>query len=170
VPKGLKRYQQTGDLHYVTFSCYRRLPYLGTPRSRDVFEEVLEITRRRHNLWINAYVVMPEHVHLLLSEPGTSLLAVALKALKRESARRLKDSENAHFWQARYYDFNVYSEKKRAEKVDYIHRNPVKRELAREPEEWLWSSARHYATGGEQHVVQITSRYTEQKAVRTSFE
>jgi putative transposase len=165
MPKGLKRYQQTGDLHYVTFSCYRRLPYLDKPRARDIFEEVLEIMRRRHNLWINAYVVMPEHVHLLLSEPEKSLLAVALKALKQESARRLKDSETAHFWQARYYDFNVYSEKKRAEKVDYIHWNPVKRKLVSEPEEWPWSSARHYATGGEQLRVQITSRYTEQKAV-----
>jgi putative transposase len=165
MPKGLKRYQETGDLHYVTFSCYRRLPYLATPHARSTFEEVLEITRRRHNLWINAYVVMPEHVHLLISEPESSLLAMTLKALKQESARRLKSSEDAHFWQARYYDFNVYSEKKRAEKVDYIHRNPVKRGLANEPEDWPWSSARHYATGGEQYAVQITSRYTEQKAV-----
>ncbi len=160
MPKGLKRYQQTGDLHYVTFSCYRRLPFLDTPHARSTFEEVLEIVRRRHDLWIHAYVVMPEHVHLLISEPESSLLSVALKALKQESAKKLKDADRAHFWQARYYDFNVYSEKKRAEKVDYIHWNPVKRDLVSAPEDWVWSSARHYASGGEQFAVQITSRYT----------
>jgi hypothetical protein len=59
VPKGLVRYQQTGNLHFVTFSCYRRLPYLGTPALRELFEESLEKMRIKYDFYLNAYVVMP---------------------------------------------------------------------------------------------------------------
>lgn len=69
VPWGLRRLQQTNDLHFVTFSCCRRQPKLGTPGSRDVFERSLEQVRRRNKLYVTGYVVMPEHVHLVLSEP-----------------------------------------------------------------------------------------------------
>ena len=64
-----------------------------------------------------------------------------------------------HFWQPRYYDFNVWSEKKRIEKLRYIHRNPVRRELVKNPEDWQWSSYRHYLTG-EVGVVEIESQWT----------
>ncbi len=82
---------------------------------------------------------MPEHVHLLVSEPERATLAVALQALKQSVARRLI-AHSPHFWQARYYDFNVYTRKKRVEKLRYMHRNPVKRGLVQEPQDWPWSS------------------------------
>ena len=82
MPKDLVHYQQTGDLHFVTFSCYRRLPYLGTPAMRELFEDSLEKMRLKHDFHINAYVVMPEHVHLLISEPKPTILAKAIQALK----------------------------------------------------------------------------------------
>jgi putative transposase len=66
----------------VTFSCYRRLPYLGTPAMRELFEESLEKMRMKYDFYINAYGVMPEHVHLLISEPKRAILAKALQALK----------------------------------------------------------------------------------------
>jgi putative transposase len=67
-----------------------------------------------------------------------------------------------HFWQARYYDLNVWSERKRIEKLRYMHRNPVKRGLVETPEDWEWSSFRHYATGAE-GVVEIESQWTARK-------
>ena len=73
-------------------------------------------------------------------------------------ARRLIGDQK-HFWQARYYDFNVYTAKKRIEKLRYIHRNPVKRGLAAEPGNWQWSSFRHYLTG-EDSGVEIESQWT----------
>ncbi len=91
---------------------------------------------------------MPEHVHLLISEPQRETLARALQALKQSVARRLI-GEQRHFWQARYYDFNVWTEKKRIEKLRYMQRNPVARGLVERPEDWAWSSYRHYVTGGE---------------------
>jgi putative transposase len=92
---------------------------------------------------------MPEHVHLLVSEPRRESLAVGLQALKLLVALR---SEQKPFWQARYYDFNVFAESKRAEKLDYMHWNPVRRGLVERMEQWPWSSYRSYCTGEEGRV------------------
>ena len=99
---------------------------------------------------------MPEHVHLLVREPQQGALATAIQALKLSVVRH---SAQRPFWQARYYDFNVYSADKVTEKLDYMHRNPVKRGLVERPEDWLWSSYRHYATG-QPGTVEIESRWT----------
>jgi len=97
---------------------------------------------------------MPEHVHLLLSEPSDSEapLATALQALKLSVSKRLQQRP---FWQLRYYDFNVFAHNKRVEKLKYMHRNPVVRGLAPRPEDWRWSSYRHYLFD-EPAPVQIT--------------
>ncbi len=110
MPWGLRRYQHTRDLHFLTFSCYRRQPNLGTPSSRARFESSLEKTRAHYNFHVLGYVVMPEHVHLLVTEPEKELLAKAIQALKQSVSRHLGNGEP--FWQSRYYDFNVRTEKK----------------------------------------------------------
>lgn len=153
---GLKRYQQNGDFHFVTFSCYQRKPYLSIPANRTLFEEVLETMRLRYQFLVLGYVVMPEHVHLLVTEPTNVPLAKALMALKISTSKRLNYSP---LWQARYYDFNVFSGDKQVEKLRYIHRNPVRRELVDRPEEWEWSSFRHYLTGAR-GTVEIESSWT----------
>ena len=102
---------------------------------------------------------MPDHVHLLLSEPERKKLALVLQMLKQMVSRSLRDVKAQPFWQARYYDFNVWSEQKRVEKLRYIHRNPVKRGLVERPEDWLWSSFHHYLTG-EEGVIEIESHWT----------
>ncbi len=74
-----------------------------------------------------------------------------------------------HFWQVCYYDFNVRTEKKRIEKkLKYMHRNPVKRGLVTRPEDWEWSSFRHYLTG-EEGVVEIESWWTGRSRERMGF-
>ncbi len=145
----LERWQVSGNLHFVTFSCYQRLRYLGSAAARDLFEEALARMAYCHRFEVVGYVVMPEHVHLLLSEPETGLLSVGLQALKLAVSKR---SEERPFWTARYYDFNVFTEAKRVEKLGYIHRNPVKRGLVEQPEEWRWSSCRYYQTGKQGRV------------------
>jgi len=119
----------------------------------------LERVRRDYGLCVYGYVVMPEHVHLLLNEPDRNTFAQAIKSLKQGVARRLALRAKDSFWQARYYDFNVWSEGKFVEKLRYIHRNPVKRGLVERPEDWRWSSFRHYASG-EVGVVEIESQWT----------
>lgn len=154
--KGPVRYQQCGCFHFLTFSCYRRLPYLGSAQARSLFERSLEAMRIRYSFVVCGYVVMPEHVHLLVSEPKKAPLSKAIQALKLSVSVQSKERP---FWQARYYDFNVHSEQKRIEKLRYMHRNPVKRGLVAKPEEWVWSSFRHYATG-ETGTVEIESFWT----------
>jgi len=120
-----------------------------------MFEQALEQARVKYEFFVYGYVVMPEHVHLLVSEPECYTLATAIKAIKPSVARR-QVKTGKHFWQGRYYDFNVGTPQKRVEKLKYIHRNPVHRGLVERPEHWPWSSYRHYATG-EVGTVQIDS-------------
>ncbi|HEU5454020.1 MAG TPA: transposase, partial [Terriglobales bacterium] len=101
------------------------------------------------------YVVMPEHVHLLISEPRRGTPSTVMQVLKQTVARRLllKPTQPLlweplqHFWQKRFYDFNVWSAHKWTEKLKYMHENPVRRGLAPSPELWEWSSYRAYAYG-----------------------
>jgi putative transposase len=124
-----------------------------------VFEQELERVRLRYELVVTGYVLMPEHVHLLISEPNQASLSVAIQVLKQQSSRKLKNPDEPQFWQRRYYDFNVWSHAKASEKLKYMHRNPVARGLVAKPEEWPWSSFRHYATG-KIGTVEIESEWT----------
>ncbi|MBV8631827.1 MAG: transposase [Silvibacterium sp.] len=166
MPPGLKRYQQTQHFHFITFSCYRRQPFLETSTAKDITERILEETRTRQGLRIAAYVLMPEHVHLLTDEPVEDTLATFLQIFKQLTSRELKPSAEKQFWQKRYYDFNVTSKEKRVEKMRYIHRNPVRRGLVTRPEDYRWSSFNHYATG-EVGTVEIEPEWTVQRRQRT---
>jgi putative transposase len=156
MPSRLKRFQNTGELHLLTVSCHDRQPYFSTPQSRKLFEEALESARRRYVFFVYAYVVMPEHVHLLVSEPKRESLSQVMQALKTSVS---KQSKPRPFWLTRYYDFNLHASEKRTEKIRYIHRNPVKRGLVNNPEDWEWSSFRHYFTG-EKGRIEIESEWT----------
>ena len=105
---------------------------------------------------------MPEHFHLLISEPQEKHPSTVMQALKLGFARRVLAAQRRrshpsqahrfeyrprHVWQKRFYDFNVWTSRKRAEKLDYMHQNPVKRGLVAAPEQWRWSSYRFYAYG-----------------------
>ena len=152
------RYQHTGEFHFLTFSCYRRRPYLASVAAMELFEDALERVRLRYRFVVAGYVVMPEHVHLLENEPRRALLSRAIQALKLSVSVRGRERP---FWQAHYYDFNVSSHAKFVEKLRYIHRNPVRRGLVAKPEDWRWSSHRHYQTG-IRGSVEIESAWTAQ--------
>jgi putative transposase len=157
MPWGLQCFHETGQLHFLTFSCYKRRPNFGNAPSRTTFETSLEQVRERHGLCVYGYVVMPEHIHMLVNEPGQGSLSRVMQSLKQSVARTLALREPDPFWQARYYDFNVWSERKFVEKLRYIHRNPVARGLVARPEDWR-SSFRHYANG-EVSRVEIESQW-----------
>jgi putative transposase len=152
MPTGLKRYQTSGHDHAINFCCYQHLPYLESPASRDLFEQSLESARRKYQLEIYAYVVMPDHVHLLVSEPPIEPLSKAIQALKLSVS---KQSPQRPFWQDRYYDFNVITRQAFIDKREYIHRNPVSAGLVENPKDWPHSSYMSYLTQ-EQRSVFIT--------------
>ena len=143
---------------------------MNSPAICTLFLKTLEKARLRFSLSVYGYVIMPEHIHLLLSEPGSGTLAEAIHFLKLSSAKPRQSSsarhgDPGHFWQKRYYDRNLRSYSDLMEKLRYIHRNPVKRELCRNPGDWPWSSFRHYAIG-EVGLVEIESEWTAQKRQR----
>ena len=156
MPSRLKRYQQAGGAHFLTFSCHGRLPYLNHPAACEPFLRSLEQTRRGYAFHVFGYVLMPEHVHLLVDEPRSGSLSRALQALKTSVS---KQSAQRPFWLPRYYDFNVHGQGTMSQKLRYMHRNPVGRGLAARPEDWPWSSYRHYLTG-EVGIVEVESNWT----------
>ncbi len=80
--EGLHRFYGGNDLHFLTFSCYRRLPLFRNTAHCDLFLKILDRVRRRYRFVVLGYVVMPEHVHLLVSEPQRETLSTAIQALK----------------------------------------------------------------------------------------
>jgi len=120
----LRRLYGRRDLHFVTFSCYRRRPYLGTVRARNRFVNILDEVRYRHGFELAGYVVMPEHVHLLISEPPRGTPSTVLQVLKQKVSRALRGKRQASpkqfafrfdaipeeapaFWLRRFYHLNV---------------------------------------------------------------
>jgi len=158
MPHGLKRFQRAEALHFITFSCLNRLPFLDAPEPKETVEIILEQTRARHQASVYAYVLMPEHIHLLINEPPSILVAQFLKALKQIVSRKLR-GDRPQFWQPRYFDANIRGETARSEVIRYIHRNPVKRGLVASPGDYRWSSFNHYATG-IRGAVEIESEWT----------
>jgi len=158
----LIRHYGRGHLHFITFTCYRRLPLLRSIRARNAFVQILGETRDRSGFSLVGYVVMPEHIHLLISEPAKSTPSTVIQVLKQRVSRRLRRKKHKsaeqlslafeggedslpRFWQRRFYDFNVWSLKKRVEKLHYMHMNPLKRKLVGHPKDWPWSSFSFYS-------------------------
>ena len=176
MPSGLHRTYGAHHLHFITCSCYRRLPFLGSAPARNQFLATLEQTRQRFRFVIVGYVVMPEHIHLLVTEPEVGTPSTVMQVLKQRTARALlpkkkhkdpgqrdlfgEETSQRAFWQARFYDFNVWTTKKRVEKLRYMHRNPVKRALVESPEQWRWSSYLFYLLG-ETGPVRVNQGWTE---------
>ena len=164
MPDGLKRLHRSGQSHFLTFSCYLRRPFLAKMQMEETFLRALEMVRRRFKMRVYGYVVMPEHVHLLVSEPRDGLLPKAMQILKsrvsilarREGQRKVNEEP---FWQARYFDHNVRNYAGFVTQLRYIHRNPVKRGLCASPEEYPWSSFRAWATG-EIGIVEVENEWT----------
>ena len=93
VPPKPTRYHDQRCLHFITFSCYRRAPLLGSPAARVAFENELERVRHWYGCYVAGYVVMPEHVHLLISEPERSQLYVVIQMLKQITSRKLRTAD-----------------------------------------------------------------------------
>jgi len=164
MPKNLKRFTGRNDLHFITFCCYQRRRLLDSVRSRNLVIRILGEVRAKYAFALVGYVIMPEHVHLLISESASVPPAKIVQVFKQRVSRRLRGKKRAkknqltlrfpepladlrRFWQRRYYDFNIYSRKKLWEKLQYMHANPVEERLVQHPRDWPWSSWSNYATG-----------------------
>jgi len=168
-----RRYFHPGQLQFITTRTYRRTPIFSSDRFRRDFVEALTQLRLEMQFLLVGWVFMPDHFHLLIKPEPADTTSLILQRLKDQTARRIlaalrKQPENSccrkmlarfrlppsvhdesHYrvWQRRFYPFNVYSERKRLEKLDYMHNHPVKRGLVSSPDQWPWSSWRFYYLG-----------------------
>ncbi len=158
----LARVEVPKQLRFLTFSCYQRLPLFQNDRIKDAFAERLEFSRRELGFRLKAWVIMPEHVHLMLAPPPSCTVRHFLSHLKGVFAQRVihrwRELEapvlgkirgpdgRYHFWQeGGGYDRNIFTDTERNEKLLYIHENPVRRGLSTTSTDWAWSSARWHA-------------------------
>jgi putative transposase len=160
VPTRLKRYYGAQDLHFITCSCYHRLPILGSARRRDWFLQVLEETRQQYQFVVYGYVVMPEHFHLLISEPEKANPSVLMKVLKQRFACDYARSVVDRGHKCGFGPMAGTKESGRSVSMISMSgatasglRNCaistaiLKRGLVSEPDQWRWSSFRSYAYG-----------------------
>lgn len=169
--KRCHRINAPGHAHALTFSCFRRQPFLSKERSCLWMIEAIDQARARHGFHLWAYVLMPEHVHLLIlpADPHARISEI-LSSVKQPVAKRAARFIRRHapeflprmtdrqpngratlrFWQrGGGYDRNIWDPRYIRELIDYIHANPVRRGLCPRPQDWRWSSAGdHLGIGG----------------------
>ena len=157
-----QRYNDPGHAHFLTYSCFHRQPFLSRDRVKGWLCDALTRGLDEHEFHLWAYVVMPEHLHLVVY-PTTAMYdissflkstkqSVALKAVAHvrttapEFLVHMKDGQGRRrFWQrGGGYDHNLWTWERIWDKIDYIHANPVRRGLCNRPADWIWSSAADY--------------------------
>ncbi len=149
-----------GVPHYVTFSTYQRRQFLAPERTKSIVVESLQMCLQSHRATCHGFVIMPDHVHAILSIDPTSKIASFLQPWKKTSSYRIGQFYKQEFstyrahcprdcpiWQAKYYSYLIESDEKLSEKLDYMHNNPVVACLTRNYLDWNWSSAPFYAEG-----------------------
>jgi putative transposase len=145
------RYNEPGHAHALTFSCFHKQPLFTKDKVKDLFIRSLESARTKHNLLLWAYVIMPDHVHLLIFPQSDNYsISSMLAGIKRPVAFWANSAGHCtapQFWQAGGgFDRNINSAKAAWAEIDYLHHNPVRRGLCASPEQWRYSSAA-YLTG-----------------------
>ena len=168
--KQIRHFHQPGDLHELTFSCYRRLPLITNDSWRQLLCRSIDRAIRNQAYRLVAFVLMPEHLHLLVLPTAAKVeIENLLSAIKQPYSVRIKKILQANsspllekltvrerpgkmvfrYWQeGPGYDRNLCSLSAVVAAIDYIHENPVRRGLVRYASDWKWSSARWYASEG----------------------
>lgn len=165
-----RHYYGLNHLHFITASTYRRAKLFDSQRFRRHFIQTLAELRNELNFKIIGYVLMPEHFHLLIWPSQVADPSRTVRSLKERTAKFILANLQANrerrwckkmlkaltlpptvhlhgphrVWQRRFYDLNVWSERKLQEKLDYMHANPVMRGLVDSADQWAWSSFRFY--------------------------
>jgi putative transposase len=161
--KRCKRYDETGQAHYLTFTCFQNQPFLKGNKARQWLIDSIKSAKLKHSFDLWAWVIMPEHLHVLIfpnegirirdilfsiKEPVARLASKFVQREAPEFIPRMLDLQPngksvIRFWQrGGGYDRNILSVEELHEKIKYIHNNPVRRELITSPDNWEWSSYR----------------------------
>ena len=171
-----KSYNIAGHAHELTFSCFRRYPFLKAEHCCQWLAEAILAARERHDFALWGYVFMPDHVHLIIFPRGEQYeISRILEAIKRpvgvqairylqatsspwlnRLTRRRGQRTERLFWQSGGgYDRNITSPRTLLRMLDYLHENPVRKGLVTRAQDWLWSSIGHYAGASSPLLVDV---------------
>jgi putative transposase len=166
--KSLRKFDDNSYAHFITTNTYRNHPFFRDERLSQILLDELGFYSAKLGFALIGYVIMPDHVHLLLwwdseekPELGISNIVGRIKTMTSKRAKRylfyggveyvdrLADvgqpiQRPFRLWQPGFYDFNIFSEEKLLEKLNYIHNNPVSAGLVLSPDDYEWSSYRLY--------------------------
>jgi REP-associated tyrosine transposase len=159
----LRHYDNLETARFITFCCYHRYKLLVDDTIIRIVIDCLKATLEKYNIKIFGYVIMPEHLHLVLQPPSNIKLGIVIGYFKSISAYKalaqmrenkdvrlsklkvkLEGKTRTVFWQRRCYDHNCRTLETTLEKINYCHKNPVVRELVNSMDEWKWSSYNWY--------------------------
>ncbi len=172
------RYYRESHLHFLTTSTYRRARLFDSLRFKEHFIHTLDELRKKMRFRLIGYVLMPEHFHLLIWPVGAADPSKIMASLKERTAKfmiknlklhheyawcekmlkiielpaSVHDEASYRVWQRRFFDSNIWSEKKRLEKLNYMHANPVKRKLVEKPGDWPWLSWQYFHSVSESKI------------------
>jgi putative transposase len=146
--------------HYVTFSCYKRRTLLDPDMCKRAVIGTLAVRLKVQRGICIGFVVMPDHTHAMVWFPDEHQIASCMQKWKEETSKQIASIYQQKFtkywstldpedpvWQPRYYGFNVFSQHKLREKLNYMHNNPVRAGLVKDICDWPWSSARLWHLG-----------------------
>lgn len=152
-------HDEEGHAHFVTYSCYHRRRILDDDEAKQIVLDTLQAQLVRCSGHCAGFVIMPDHVHVVLWFSQPNQLSALMKQWKRTSSRRIAQHfarkltsygewvQGSPVWQAHYYSFNIIVADKLREKVTYMHHNPVRAGLVSQAVDWVWSSAGFYERG-----------------------
>lgn len=168
--KQVRHYHEPGDVHEFTFSCFHRLPLLTNDDWRRQLSRAIDRANDAQAFRLLAFVFMPEHMHVIacptsmnadipawlggVKRPVAAYVKRTLQSNQNDLLKKLTVRERPgkmafRFWQeGPGYDRNLQTEAAIRAAIDYVHMNPVRRKLCARPDDWKWSSARHYLSGG----------------------
>ena len=168
---GLPRYHIEGHIYYITTVTYGRLPIFTRPSFIIPLIDSLNFYRYKQQFKLVGYVIMPDHIHLMIWPYGESTPTEIMRDFKKFTAVRIirqaevegnadwlaafqqagEETERSQnkVWQDSYWDKNIYSDHILRQKLNYIHRNPVRAGLVEQPEQYAYSSYRNYVNGDD---------------------
>jgi putative transposase len=158
------RHNIPGHAHELTFSCYKQRPFLKSSHVKSLLADSITRASEIHNFEIWAYVLMPEHVHLMIypcdeSYSISKILTSIKQPVSRSILNKLReqnslflrnmetglDNPKYRFWQdGGGYDRHYFSPEEIRKQMNYIHNNPVRRGLVENPCDYKWSSAGYW--------------------------
>lgn len=153
------RWREKGASYFFTVVTYRRRRIFSEPASRSLLRTAIESVRERLPFGIQAFVLLPDHLHCIWSLPENdddfpkrwqqikgrfSHDYLAAGGCDRTITAQHQQQKRRGIWQPRYWEHRIRDEADYFRYRDYVHLNPVKHGYVEEPGEWPWSSFHHF--------------------------